>query len=284
MNGAQEPKLERLTLREMGQRLPHGRVLGTECRQDYELKFASSRVTIALGDVAARPEFDGRQTRMIVAALSEILVNVCGRPLGEMGKADTTAAAFLSTLVVPDVRTILYAWAWKRRRKLHTSIGLMCPDCGKLIPAGTELDIGDMPVDCYEHWAVKPTKVVTFDEPMQIKALGEVRSVTVEVPTWLGSHYDLSDRDLRNDERVKHEMVEGAIIGTDQREPEKFVRPPKGYLLDLPSDVVDQIAVEVVRLSAGPIPLLPAKCQAEKDGKRCEGAVPIPFDWRQTIS
>jgi len=280
-NGAQEPKLTRGTLAEMGQRLPHGRKLGDECRQDFELKPASTRVEIAVGDVRANREHVGNSNRMLVYALKECLASVGGRTIEEIAKpGGDIVVPTIAGLPFVDIITMLYYRQWKQRKRVvFTAETNTCPRCRHPIPAGTELDLGDMVVYYHEPWSTPPTITVEI-EPQKIPGLGEVKSLTLKVPAWMESHFTLSDQDMRNDTRQKLAIVEGAVCGTDTRPVEAFVRPPKGYMIDLPPDTIDSLVVDVFGLSGGPVPMLPAKCG--RDG--CSGAVDVPFSWRETIS
>lgn len=265
---------KRGSLSEYGGRLPHGVThVGQNCHQTFSLKPASARVDVAIGEIKADRDLRNWPGRQVVGVLKAICVEVGGRKLDDLGNRE--CHAFLATLPLVDVLTIVYAWSAKKRKTARTNTGIECIHCGKSIPAGTELSIGSLLVMYREPWAQLPMKKVDLPELTDMGPLGRVGSLWLKCPTWYDSHYDLTSREFDNDASRKVSMVEGAVCGTDQKEPDKFARPGSGYLLDVESSVLDFLAGEIAEFSGGPVPILPLTCE-------CKGVTPIPFSWRES--
>ena len=266
-----EPR--RVTLAELGQRLPYGRKLGSEHRADYVMREPSVQLDIDIYDAKTSESVRGFPGKAVSETLRLMLLDVCGKVIPEMGKEDSTL--LVSHLSVPDVLTMLYARIFQRRPMLYTTGPMKC-SCGSVVPAGSPLSVGQMLVEIHEPWTDPPTKVVEFDEPVVIKDLGgEIRQLTLGVPTWLASHGDLTDKQFSNDAYRRAATVEAAIIGSDLNPVERFKRPKRGYLFLTHPDILDRLLMEVIRLQRGPIPAIPATCPG------CKTEILVPFSWRE---
>jgi hypothetical protein len=247
--------------------------VGQDCHQTFELKPASARVDVAVGEVKADRELRNWPGKQVVSILGAICTEVGGRRLADLGKRE--CHGFLATLPLVDVLTIVYAWSAKKRKTARTNADIECIHCGKIISTGTELSIGSLPVLYREPWAALPMKKVDLPEPSDLGALGKIGSLWLKCPTWYDSHYDLTVKEFDNDAYRKVALVEAAVCGTDQKEPDRFARPGSGYLMDVESSVLDFLAGEIAEFSGGPIPILPLTCE-------CKGVTPIPFSWRES--
>jgi len=131
-----------------------------------------------------------------------------------------------------------------------------------------------MPIDLRDPWRELPTATVDLPEETEIQGLGKVRTLYVRVPSWRATYYGLSRDEWENEAAERCALAEASIVGTDLREPEKFVRPLSGYLLDVHPSIPDRVSEAVATLAAGPIPVLPLDCP------KCKRTTFVPFGWR----
>lgn len=267
--------LRRVTLAEMGQRLPHGRKFGGEVRQGYRMRQASQQVEIdvyAARTNSATTHYPGRR---IVDCLRVVLDDLYGVDLRGMSEAEALTTIAVAPFV--DVHTLINVRYWKRRRWLYTPNVLTCPVCREIIPPETKLNPGELGVLAYDTWDQQPSVEVVLDEAVEVGGKLAKR-FKLEVPSWASSYYDLDVTDFRNEEAQRSALVEAAVVEVDDWK----TLPARGWSRKVDPAAIDEVTVALSRLAGGPSSWLPAKCpKHDRDVNPCKGIVAVPFSWME---